>query len=79
MHNLPIVFYLCFVVKKFLKYYKKLVPLVGFEPTTCRLSGATGYKSAALPLSYRGKFFKAISCIVLLWIAFTHYRLLFAL
>jgi hypothetical protein len=26
---------------------------VGFEPTTCRLSGATGYKSAALPLSYR--------------------------
>ena len=24
------------------------------EPATCRLSGATGYKPAALPLSYRG-------------------------
>jgi hypothetical protein len=31
-----------------------MVPLEGFEPSTCRLSGATGYKSAALPLSYRG-------------------------
>lgn len=29
-----------------------LVGTVGFEPTTCRLSGATGYKPAALPLSY---------------------------
>jgi hypothetical protein len=32
-----------------------MVPLEGFEPSTCRLSGATGYKSAALPLSYRGE------------------------
>ena len=31
-----------------------MVPRVRFELTTCRLSGATGYKSAALPLSYRG-------------------------
>lgn len=29
-----------------------LVGAAGFEPATCRLSGATGYKSAALPLSY---------------------------
>lgn len=29
-----------------------MVGTVGFEPTTCRLSGATGYKPAALPLSY---------------------------
>lgn len=35
-------------------YRNGLVPRVGFEPTTCRLSGATGYKPAALPLSYRG-------------------------
>ena len=29
--------------------YIGVVPRVGLEPTTCRLSGATGYKSAALP------------------------------
>ena len=29
-----------------------MVGEVGIEPTTCRLSGATGYKPAALPLSY---------------------------
>ena len=34
--------------------YMNLVPAVGLEPTTCRLSGATGYNSAALPLSYAG-------------------------
>ncbi len=30
----------------------KLVGEMGFEPTTGRLSGATEYKPAALPLSY---------------------------
>nr|DAL05276.1 MAG TPA: hypothetical protein [Caudoviricetes sp.] len=27
-----------------------MVPVVGVEPATCRLSGATGHKSAALPI-----------------------------
>ena len=36
-------------------YLYQMVPPVGVEPTTLRLSGAnTGYKPAALPLSYRG-------------------------
>ena len=29
-----------------------MVGTLGFEPTTCRLSDATEYKPAALPLSY---------------------------
>ena len=31
----------------------KLVGAVGFEPTTSRLSGATGHKPAALPIELR--------------------------